>query len=116
MKLLGEMIRPNLPVRELYETMKAYYEEVGIWQDRGFIGGYEMGIAFPPDWVGNFIYDVNSDENIDRVFEPGTVVNYENQFFLPRREGLFFMIETLAFFDGEARLMSNVPYELTVVE
>lgn len=116
MKLLGELIRPNLPVRELYETMKAYYEEVGIWRDRGFIGGYEMGIAFPPDWVGNFIYDVNSDENIDRVFEPGTVVNYENQFFLPRRVGLYFMIETLAFFDDEARLMSTVPYGLTVVE
>ncbi len=116
MKLLGEMIRPNLPVRELYETMKAYYEEIGIWQDRGFIGGYEMGIAFPPDWVGNFIYDVNSNENINRVFEPGTVVNYENQFFLPSQIGLFFMIETLAFFDDEARLMSTVHYGLTVVE
>ena len=116
MAVLGGLIRPNLPIRELYETMRAYYDEIGIWQDRGFIGGYEMGIAFPPDWVGNFIYDVNGGENIDRVFEPGTVVNYENQFFLPRRVGLYFMIETLAFLDDEARLMSTVPYPLTVIE
>lgn len=116
MKVLAEMIRPNLPVREFYKTMKAYYEDQGIWQDRGYIGGYEMGIAFPPDWVGNFIYDVASEENIDRVFEPGMVVNYENQFFLPRQVGLFFMIETMAFFGDEARLMSKVPYDLAVIE
>lgn len=116
MKVLADMIRPNLPVRELYETMKAYYEDQGIWQDRGFIGGYEMGIAFPPDWVGNFVYDVNSDENIDRLFEPGMVVNYENQFFLPHQAGLFFMIESMAFLDDEARFLSNVPYDLTVID
>ena len=116
MKVLAEMIRPNLPVREFYKTMKSYYEDQGIWQDRGFIGGYEMGIAFPPDWVGNFVYDVNSDENIDRLFEPGMVVNYENQFFLPHQAGLFFMIESMAFLDDEARFLSSVPYDLTVVE
>jgi Xaa-Pro aminopeptidase len=115
MKVLGELIRPNLPVRELYQTMKSFYEDQGVWQDRGFIGGYEMGIAFHPDWVGNFIYDVNSSENIDRVFEPGTAVNYENQYFMPRQKGLYFMIETLCFLDNEARLMSRLPYELEVV-
>jgi hypothetical protein len=96
--------------------MRTYYEAQGVWQDRGFIGGYEMGIAFPPDWVGNFIYDVDSEENIDRLFEPGTVVNYENQFFLPRQVGLYFMIESIAFGDAAARLLSSVPYELTVID
>lgn len=116
MKVLADMIRPNLPVRELYDTMKAYYEDQGIWQDRGFIGGYEMGIAFPPDWVGNFVYDVNSDMNADELFVPGTVVNYENQFFLPRRVGLFFMIESMAFLDDEARFLSEFPYDLGIIE
>jgi Xaa-Pro aminopeptidase len=116
MEVLGGIIRPGLPVRELYETMRAYYEDQGIWGDRGYIGGYEMGIAFPPDWVGNFIYDVNSDENIDRVFDAGTAVNYENQFFLPRQVGLYFMIETIGFFENEARFMTRAPYGLTIVE
>lgn len=112
---LGDLIRPNLPVAELYATMKRFYEDQGVWQDRGFIGGYEMGIAFQPDWVGNVIYDVASSENADRVFEPGTAVNYENQYFMPRRKGLYFMIETLCFYEDEARLMSSVPYDLQVV-
>ena len=116
MRVLAELIRPNLPVRELYETMRSYYQDQGIWEDRGFIGGYEMGIAFPPDWVGNFIYDLGSEENIDRSFEPGTVVNYENQFFLPRQVGLYFMIESIAFGADDAHLLSNVPYELTVID
>ena len=38
MKVIQDMIRPNLPVRELYETMRGYYQDQGIWQDRGFIG------------------------------------------------------------------------------
>ncbi len=116
MAVLRSILRPNLPVAELNRTMKAYYEEQGIWRDRGWIGGYEMGIAFPPDWVGNFVYDPLSPINADRVFEPGTAVNYENQFFLPRHEGMYFMIETLLFKEDGAAFASRVPYELTVIE
>ncbi|MEX2648505.1 MAG: Xaa-Pro peptidase family protein [Alphaproteobacteria bacterium] len=116
MAVLKSILRPNLPVAELNRTMKTYYEEHGLWRDRGWIGGYEMGIAFPPDWVGGFVYDPLSEINADRVFEPGTAVNYENQFFLPRHEGMYFMIETLLFKDTEARFASKVPYELTVIE
>jgi hypothetical protein len=86
-----------------------------LWQDRGWIGGYEMGIAFPPDWVGAFVFDPLSDINRDRLFEPGTAVNYENQFFMPRREGMFFMIETLVFKENEAKVLSLVPNGLTVI-
>lgn len=116
MKVLASILRPNLPVAELNRTMKAYYEEQGLWQDRGWIGGYEMGIAFPPDWVGPFVYDPLSPINADRAFEPGTAVNYENQFFMPRHEGMYFMIETLLFKEREAAFASKVPYDLTVIE
>jgi Xaa-Pro aminopeptidase len=116
MKVLKSILRPNLPVVELNRTMKAYYDEQGLWRDRGWIGGYEMGIAFPPDWVGPFVYDPLSPINADRVFEPGTAVNYENQFFLPRHEGMYFMIETLLFKEDEAVFASKVPYDLTVIE
>lgn len=116
MAVLASILRPNLPVAELNRTMKAYYEDQGLWQDRGWIGGYEMGIAFPPDWVGGFVYDPLSPINADRAFEPGTAVNYENQFFMPRHEGSYFMIETLLFKDDGARFASKVPYALTVIE
>ncbi|WP_169738509.1 M24 family metallopeptidase [Afifella pfennigii] len=115
MEVVRQMLRPNLPVRELNEALLAYYQEVGLWDRRGWIGGYEMGIAFPPDWVGNFVFDPLSEINQDRVFAPGTAVNYENQFFLPRHEGLYFMIESFLFTELEGRLLSSVPYDLTVI-
>ena len=116
MDLIRDMIRPNLPVAELGRALIDYYEGQGIWQHRGWIGGYEMGIAFPPDWVGSFVFDPLSEINADRVFEPGTAINYENQFFLPRLTGLFFQIETIAFLEDRAKLMSDIPYGLTVIE
>jgi Xaa-Pro aminopeptidase len=114
-QVIEALLAPGLAAADLVQSLRVYYEETGIWDDRSWLGGYEMGIAFHPDWVGNFIYDVNSSENIDRVVEPGTAVNYENQYFMPRQKGLYFMIETLCFFEDEARLMSKVPYELEVV-
>ena len=114
--VLRRMIRPNMRVGDLTKALMDYYIAQGIWQERGWIGGYELGIAFPPDWVGNFVYDPLSPVNADRLFEPGTVVNYENQFVLPRHVGTFFMIETIMFGQGEARLMSSVPHDLIVIE
>jgi hypothetical protein len=75
-----------------------------------------MGIAFPPDSVGNFVFDPLDTHNHDRLFEPGTVINYENQFDLPREEGHFFQIECLMFESDRAKLMSSIPYGLHVIE
>lgn len=93
----------------------AFYEKQGIWQDRGWVGGYEMGIAFPPDWVGNFVFDPTDDFNHDRVFEPNTVINYENQFYLPRRQGHFFQIDSIMFEPGGWKYMSDYPGGVIVI-
>jgi Xaa-Pro aminopeptidase len=116
MELINDVLRPNLPVRELNETVMDYFVGEGLWERRGWIGGYEMGIAFPPDWVGNFVYDPLSEINAERRFEPGTAVNYENQFFLPRHVGQYFTIETFLFTENEAKMLSKMPFELMVVE
>ena len=96
MDVVRDCLRPNLPVRELNEKVKAHYDREDLWTRRGWIGGYEMGIAFPSDWVGNFVYDPLAEKNADRVFEPGTAVNHEIQIFMPRHVGQFFMIESSA--------------------
>ena len=117
MDRVRECLRPNLPVRELNEVTRRHYEEQGLWESRGWVGGYEMGIAFFPDWVGNFVYDPLAEKNADRVFEPGTTVNYEVQVFLPRHAGCFVAIETLLFGDDDVTLATErVPYGLTVIE
>lgn len=116
MKIIAKMLRPGLPVREFNETVKRYYEEQDLWKNRGWIGGYEMGIAFPPDWVGPFVFDPLSEINADRHFDANTAVNYENQFFMPRQEGMLFQIDTLAFFEKDARILSKLSPDLTVIE
>ena len=110
-------LRPNLPVRELNAVTRRYYEEQGLWESRGWVGGYEMGIAFLSDWVGNFVFDPLSEKNADRLFEPGTAVNYESQIFLPRHTGGYFMIESFLFTEERAILATEpAPYGLTVIE
>lgn len=117
MDVIAKILRPNLPVRELNEVVKAHYEANQLWDKRGWIGGYEMGISFFSDWVGNFVYDPLSEKNADRVFEPGTAVNHEIQVFLPRFMGQFFMIESFLFKDKTATFATpQVPYGLIVLE
>jgi Xaa-Pro aminopeptidase len=95
-EVIDEVLRPNLPVAELVTRTRAYYDEVGIWTDAGWVGGYELGIAFPPDWVGNYVYEM-TDTETDRIFEPGTIVNFESQFFAPRMSGITYYVDTLLF-------------------
>lgn len=116
MDVIRSILRPNLPVREFNETVMRYLRAEGLWERRGWIGGYEMGIAFPPDWVGNFVFDPLSDTNSDRLFEPGTAVNYENQFFMPRHVGQYFTIESFLFEEGVAHMLSDQPFELMVID
>jgi Xaa-Pro dipeptidase len=113
--LIGKLIRPNLPVAKFNQKMKAYYEEAGILQDKWWVGGYELGIAFPPDWVGEFVYDMDIDAG-DQLFVPGTVVNYESNFYLPHKAGTSYQINTLIFTEEEARIPGEIPNDLIVIE
>jgi hypothetical protein len=94
---------------------RAYYEEVGIWSDAGWVGGYELGLAFPPDWVGNFVYEM-SDTDSDRVFEPGTIVNFESQFFAPRMSGITYYVDTLLFKEDGARRPLSFQPKLVIID
>ena len=114
-EVVKALLRPGLPVRDLNEALLAHYREQGLWESRGWIGGYEMGIAFMGDWVGNVVWEPLSDLHADRVFEPGTAVNCETQIFLPRHAGQFFSIDTLLFDDDVACIASELPATLTVI-
>jgi len=99
--VIDSILRPGLPVAELITKTRAYYDEVGIWSDAAWVGGYELGLAFPPDWVGNFVYEM-TDTDSERAFEPGTIVNFESQFFAPRMSGITYYIDTLLFKEDQA--------------
>jgi len=112
---LTSILRPYLPVRELNQFVQRYYEDAGIWASRRWIGGYELGIAFPPDWVGPFVYSCDLDPG-ERVFLPGMVVNYESQFYLPHHAGFSLLIDTIVFTEQDARLLGRTPRDLIVIE
>ena len=116
MDLIRSILRPNLPVREFNSTVLDYFRREGLWERCGWVGGYEMGAAFPPDWVGNFVFDPMSSENTDRVFESGTAVNYENQFFMPDHRGQYFTIESFLFEREQTHMLSDQPFELMVID
>ena len=113
--VLRKILHPNLPIQELNDTVVRYYEEAGIWENHGYIGGYELGIAFPPDWVGSFHYGVDEAPGEQKTFVPGTVANHESQFFLPHLQGYSILIDTMACTESQARFLSRFPHQLTVV-
>lgn len=112
--IIEAMIKPGMEVRSLLDAVTDYYRDQGLLEEAYWSGGYELGIAFPPDWVGAFIYD-NSITRPGEVFEPMTVVNHECVFFGPRKSGLAFTIETIIFEQDKARIASRVPRELQVL-
>ncbi len=113
--VIADILQPGLTVGELVRAARAYYDDAGIWSDAGWVGGYELGIGFPPDWVGNFVYEM-SDADSERVFEPRTCVNFESQFFSPRMSGITYYICTLLFGEDAAELPIRAPRELVVLD
>lgn len=113
-QVIEEVVRPGLTVGELVTAARSYYDEVGIWSEAAWVGGYELGASFPPDWVGNFVYEM-TDGDSEKVFEAGTVVNFESQFYGPRRVGITYFIDTIMFEEGVAQLPVRAPRELLVV-
>ena len=113
--VIDGILRPGLPVAELVSKTRAYYEEVGIWSDAGWVGGYELGLAFPPDWVGNYVYEM-TDTETDKVLEANTVVNFESQFFAPRMSGITYYVDTLMFKADTALRPLQFRPELVIVD
>ena len=114
-EVIADILKPGLSVGELVRATREYYDEVGIWSDAGWVGGYELGIGFPPDWVGNFVYEM-SDSDSEKLFEAGTCVNFESQFFSPRMSGITYYICTLLFREDAAELPVTAPRRLVVID
>ena len=113
-EIIQSQLKPGLKVKKLLESVRDYYVEAGIFDDCYWSGGYELGIAFPPDWVGANIYDLSLTKETD-IFEPMSVVNHECNFFAPNGTGLSATIETLLFDENQAIFACNTPRDLQVL-
>jgi Xaa-Pro aminopeptidase len=55
------------------EKLRKHYIDSGFWDYRDWIGGYQLGISFTPDWVGQFIWNVDKadEDNAPLMRDPG---------------------------------------------
>jgi Xaa-Pro dipeptidase len=97
---------PGVSVADVQRTLRSFYQDAGLWEHRGWLGGYELGIAFPPDWVGEWMFSVD-DADSDEVFEEGLVTNYES------RAGLS-LIDTFVIGPRRTERLSSVPREILI--
>jgi Xaa-Pro aminopeptidase len=106
-EVLRKTAKAGTPVKEVNRALRQYYIETGIWEKQAWAGGYELGIAFPPDWVGNFLFNAQ-DEEVAGRFERSMVTNYESLFGTT-------LIDTVVYENDGARTLSKLPPELLVV-
>ena len=63
------------------EYVFSRFDRDHVW----WVGGYAMGLALPPDWVGHTYLSNDAFEQF--TWQPGYLTNYENILF--DREGQF---------------------------
>jgi len=106
--LRAEM-RAGMTVRAFNAIARRYYENVGLWDQPGWALGYELGLSLPPDWVGDFFFNVRDDKYLDRAFEANMVTNFESLFDS-------WLIDTLIYRESGIEILSTTPLELIAVE
>jgi Xaa-Pro aminopeptidase len=101
--------RVGTPVKDLNKALKDYYIDAGVWHlnSQYWVGGYELGISFPPDWVGEWKFTVNS-ENEPGVIEDGLVTNFESIIGLG-------LLDTIVYQSAGTRTLSTIPHEIIAV-
>lgn len=106
--VLRDVAKPGISFATVSAQLREYYRSLGLWKLRDWIGGYQIGIAFPPDWVGEFNWNVELDEH-DKYVEHGLVTNFES--FV----GAAGHIDTVVFLNEGVEVLSETPRRLLVV-
>ena len=109
-----ESVKPGESMTRVQEVADAYTDSQGLRPHVWRIGGYTLGIAMPPDWVGRHRPKPREDVPIP-LLEPGIVFNYENQFDVfegwPGGTGAAY-IETFLVTEDGLELLSRLPRNL----
>lgn len=115
-QVVVDTAKAGTPVGKLTRALREFYKETGAWQMRmdgklpGWIGGYELGISFPPDWVGWYSFNVGQRDPEGEVFHERQVTNYESF-----ATGSTALIDTFVYEADGCRRLTKVPAKLIVV-
>lgn len=104
---------PGMPIAELLDINEKAARTVGIWENAWWVGGYELGVAFPPDWVGRFAFSAGEDPG-GVTLEPGLVMNHEWNFYLPDGAGIRELIDTFIVTEDAIEFPHEVPADLII--
>ncbi len=111
-----EAVTPGDSMARVQEVADAYTDSQGLRSYVWLIGGYTLGIAMPPDWVGSHRPKPREDVPVPDL-EPGIVFNYENQFDVfegwPGGTGAAY-IETFLVTEDGLELLSKLPRTLVI--
>jgi len=107
--VIRETGRVGTPVAQLNKALKDYYVDQGVWHlnSQYWVGGYELGISFPPDWVGEWHFTVNSRDE-PGLIEEGLVTNYESIIGMG-------ILDTIVYQPSGTRTLSRIPHQVIAV-
>lgn len=105
-------VRPGDPLEVAQRVAEDYvfsrFPREQVW----WVGGYSLGIAVPPSWVGHTYLSNDAFETF--TWEPGYVSNYENVLFDRTRGFTASYMETLLMTPDGIETLSQHPRELAV--
>jgi Xaa-Pro aminopeptidase len=106
-------VRPGDPLDVAQRVAEDYvysrFPRDQVW----WVGGYALGIAMPPNWVGHTYLANDAFEQF--TWEPGYVTNYENVLFDRDAGFTASYMETLLMTEGGIEVLSQRPRTLTVI-
>ena len=106
-------VSPGDPLQRAQEIAEQYvfsrYPPDRVW----WVGGYALGIAMPPNWVGHTYLAGDAFE--DFTWQPGYVTNYENILFDRNAGYTASYMETLLMGEERIQPLSRHTRELTVL-
>jgi len=100
--------RDGLRASDISKVLRKHYEDANIWKLRDWLGGYQLGIAFTPDWVGEFNWNVGPAE--DKKIIAGLVTNFES--FV----GGAGFIDSIVFTNEGITSLSSRPREIQLID
>ena len=91
----------------LKRALRDYYSDAGFAAGEYYAGGYELGLSFAPDWMGE-LYWASEDPDDDSTIPAGLVTHFESITFAP-------IVDTVVFEAGGARTLSRLPEQILIV-
>jgi len=105
-------------IGDVNRTMQELYKKADIWKYSNGPLGYELDASLPPDWCGDFWFNVSNADDA-RLFEPNMVTNFETRFRTNDSKAKFEFVaharDTFVYTPQGARMLSAIPCDLIVV-